>query len=395
MTVFKASQEALEPDDVDLALTRGGRALLTFDSGSQDARRFWHALRPRGGAFGSPVMQRVAGTREALEIDADGNAISIYRWFDGDPYYTTCCRRIAVQIRARGARRFGASQQISHPELDASPPALAVSRGDGRAAVAWEADRRLFIAERRPGRRFGPAGEVGPAAAGEPPMLGYDGAGTLIAVWRDGSRLRTTFRPRGGRFHEPTAVGAPRVLAEGYTTPWALAVGREGHAVAAWVTPDKLVAVAERRPGAMRFGSLRKLRRGGTRLNRPVHARVDATGRVVVAWVACSYDQPFPCEMTYSRRTRRGRWTVPRVVSAGYTLDAALAMNDDGAAALVWLERAGRFAAVARPGEAFGATKRIAEHGGQQIEAEIDRYGNAHVASVMPAAGVMFQSYER
>ena len=189
-----ASQDAFNPQ---VAFDGQGNAIAVwhrFDAGTNtivqaaaraaDSRRRRRYFTPkRGGSFGAPQDLSAAGQNASfpeVAVDGQGNAIAVWRRFDGTNFI--------VQAAARAAGgSFGAPQDLSAAGQKAGFPEVAVD-GQGNAIAVWQRfDGTNFImqaAVRAAGGSFGAPQDL--SAAGQTandPQVAVDGQGNAIAVW--------------------------------------------------------------------------------------------------------------------------------------------------------------------------------------------------------------------
>jgi hypothetical protein len=191
---------------------------------------------------------------------------------------------------------------------------------------------------------------ISPAAASASrPLIATDGAGNLVAVWRelDGrdSSIRAAFRPPGGAWTSKT-ISPPAAATE---SP-ALAMDRLGNAVAIWhrSTGRDSVVQAAVRPAGGDWNAAEDV-------STPSEPAFDAdvvleAGRVVAVWVVLRNRQTV---VVSAARTIDGDWTTPEVVAGpeGDPSAPAVALDDRGGAvaAFHWWDGAHhRVAAAAR-----------------------------------------------
>jgi hypothetical protein len=240
-----ASQDAFNPQ---VAFDGQGNAIAVwhrFDAGTNtivqaaaraaDSRRRRRYFTPkRGGSFGAPQDLSAAGQNASfpeVAVDGQGNAIAVWRRFDGTNFI--------VQAAARAAGgSFGAPQDLSAAGQKAGFPEVAVD-GQGNAIAVWQRfDGTNFImqaAARAAGGSFGAPQDL--SAAGQTandPQVAVDGQGNAIAVWSrsNGTNdiVQAAVRAAGGSFGAPqdlSAAGQDAHVPE-------VAVDGQGNAIAVW-----------------------------------------------------------------------------------------------------------------------------------------------------------------
>ena len=191
------------------------------------------SFRPRGGSFSRPQLlsdRRVEGTDLSAAISVSGEAFVAWAENETLAALGRARARVVVSVRAQGASRFGARQELSLGQAGAEDPALGVTPS-GEAVAVWEELRlnpsgvrtdplRVSSAIRPLGgawsapqalsedqRRF----TSGVSAPGRNPMVPRVSvlpSGAALAVWERASGLSTTccqrveaaVRPAGGAF---------------------------------------------------------------------------------------------------------------------------------------------------------------------------------------------------
>jgi len=188
----------------------------------------------RGGSFGAPQDLSAAGQSASFSevaVDGRGNAIAVWRRFDGTNTI------VQAAVRAAGGS-FGAPQDLSAAGQKAGFPEVAVD-GQGNAIAVWQRfDGTNFIVQasvRAAGGSFGAPQDV--SAAGQTandPQVVVDGQGNAIAVWSrsNGTNdiVQASVRAAGGSFGAPQDVSAAGQDAH---VPQ-VAVDGQGNAIAVW-----------------------------------------------------------------------------------------------------------------------------------------------------------------
>jgi hypothetical protein len=136
----------------------------------------------RGGSFGAPQDLSAAGQNASFPevvFDGQGNAIAVWRRFDGTNFI------VQAAVRAAGGS-FGAPQDLSAAGQTANDPQVAVG-GQGNAIAVWSRSNGtndIVQAAVRAGGSFGAAQDL--SAAGQDahvPEVAVDWQGNAIAVW--------------------------------------------------------------------------------------------------------------------------------------------------------------------------------------------------------------------
>ena len=192
------------------------------------------AARAAGGSFGAPQDLSAAGQKAGfpeVAVDGQGNAIAVWSRFDGTNFI--------VQAAARAAGgSFGAPQDLSAAGQGAFNPQVAVD-GQGNAIAVWRrfdgTNTIVQAAARAAGGSFGAPQDL--SAAGQKasfPEVAVDGQGNAIAVWSrfDGTNfiVQAAARAAGGSFGAPQDLSAAGQDAH---VPEA-AVDGQGNAIAVW-----------------------------------------------------------------------------------------------------------------------------------------------------------------
>ena len=240
-----AGQDAFNPQ---VAVDGQGNAIAVwhrFDAGTntivQAAARVAASRRRRryftpkqGGGFGAPQDLSAAGQSASFSevaVDGQGNAIAVWRRFDGTNFI------VQAAVRAAGGS-FGAPQDLSAAGQKAGFPEVAVD-GQGNAIAVWQRfDGTNFImqaAVRAAGGSFGAPQDL--SAAGQTandPQVAVDGRGNAIAVWSrsNGTNdiVQAAARAAGGSFGAPQDLSAAGQDAH---VPQ-VAVDGQGNAIAVW-----------------------------------------------------------------------------------------------------------------------------------------------------------------
>jgi hypothetical protein len=216
-----------------------GAAVIAGVVREKDAFVVRAAVRDPGASFGAPVTLRVPGVGQlggyvsvAVAVTPNGEALVAARQND------FAKRRVHVfAFRRPAGGGFGAAQAVTtRPDL-ISFTLLAGADARGGFTLAWTRSR--------------------------------DGRHTA---------LETASAPPGGTFGPVARVGAASFL----SAP-SLAVAPDGRALLAYAT-DTAVLVAERAPGAPRFGPRAQVGGGPVALLAPVAAALGDDGAAAVAW---------------------------------------------------------------------------------------------------------------
>ena len=243
------------------------------------------AARAAGGSFGAPQDLSAAGQgafNPQVAFDGQGNAIAVWHRFDGT--------NTIVQAAARAAGgSFGAPQDLSAAGQKASFPEVAVD-GQGNAIAVWRRfDGTNFIvqaAARAAGGSFGAPQDL--SAAGQKagfPEVAVDGQGNAIAVWQrfDGTNfiVQAAARAAGGSFGAPQDLSAAGQTANDPQ----VAVDGQDNAIAVWSRSNgtNIIVQAAARAAGGSFGAPQDLSAAGQDAHVP-EAAVDGQGNAIAVW---------------------------------------------------------------------------------------------------------------
>lgn len=191
------------------------------------------AVRPPGGEFGRPVTLSDAdpfGDAPQVAIDAAGNAIVVWRQFDGGG------RVVQAAVRPADGE-FGRPVTLSAPGENTTAPSLATD-ATGRTTVVWSGRDApgdvVWATTLAPDGQFGRAVTLSdPAGGADAPHVASAG-GAATVVWTqvvDGERrVEAAVRPAGGEFGSAVALSLPGGAAEAPR----VAMRAAGDALAVW-----------------------------------------------------------------------------------------------------------------------------------------------------------------
>jgi hypothetical protein len=205
-------------------------------------------LSPGGTAFGDRVI--VAGASGdvgavAMAAGADGTAVAAWTEY-------TVPTRVRVSVRPPGGG-FGPARTVGEEvdPIQGRQALAAVVLPDGHVRVAWRVSEdqtqrgAVRVATLHSGR---PATVTAPGETADLVEMGTDARGRSTILWHDADvrhdDLGIVTRPVSPRGQ----VGRRTVLAKAGRAP-SLAVGADGSAIAAWVTPDRREIRAARQSG--------------------------------------------------------------------------------------------------------------------------------------------------
>jgi len=264
----------------EVAVDPDGRALVVWqiDDGTFD--RIQARFRSASGALGPIETLSPPGRnayRPQVAIDADGDALVIWRGYDG-------MEEVQVQGRARSRPgRWGPVRTFSAGGVDLEPPEVAME-SDGDALVVWQADDGIQGRARSAGGGLGPL-ETFSKAGGRIPEVAIDADGDAVIVWRrsDGTNdlIYARIRFANGDLGETenlSAAGRNADLPE-------VGVAADGDAVVVWErfngTINRVQARTLSAAGAL--GPIETLSAAGGTAGLPQVA-VNADGEAVAVW---------------------------------------------------------------------------------------------------------------
>lgn len=178
------------------------------------------ATRPPGGAFGSPVELSAQGRhagRPQVAVDPSGAAVAVWFWPEDDGHNT-----IQAAIRPPGGA-FGSPVRLSAPGESADRPQVSMAP-DGTATAIWyrwSGSEQVVQASTRPpnGVFGGPVDLSAPGQDAVDPQVAIGPDGSAIAVWRRGSVGNLTIQSASTvRPSPPPAAGPSPPPAAGSAT---------------------------------------------------------------------------------------------------------------------------------------------------------------------------------
>jgi RTX calcium-binding nonapeptide repeat (4 copies) len=195
------------------------------------------------------------------------------------------------------------------------------------------------------------AGELQPSdisrdgASGSTPRIASDGAGNIVAVWRevdgDASAIRAASRPAGGTWSSAQRISTPAAATESPK----LAMDKLGNAVAVWQrsTGHDSVVQAAIRPAGGAWSPAQDLSAPGeAAFNADVALEA---GQMTAVWMVMSGRQT---AIETSSRAVDGSWSPAVTISGpiGNTSAPVVAVDDEGAALAAWRWSDGAFLVV-------------------------------------------------
>jgi hypothetical protein len=185
-----------------------------------------------------------------------------------------------------------------------------------------------------------------PGASASAPRIASDGAGNVVAVWReadgDSESIRAAVRPSGGAWSSAQGISSPALAAESPE----LAMDRQGNAVAVWQrsTGRNSVVQAAVRPAGGTWAQPQDVSSPGVVAFAPdVSAEA---GRTIVVWIAVLASRTV---VESSIRSTSGEWSTPKQLSdpGGNATAPVISMDDRGGAVAAWQWFDGAHLAVA------------------------------------------------
>jgi hypothetical protein len=234
------------------------------------------AYRPAGGAFGPPVplsglLPVVRVLKPRIAVAADGTAVVAWT------RQTVAGTQVEATVGRGGV--WEPRALLSDPGDNGGGHAVAIGR-QGEAVITWTAgsaanpsSRRVKGTVRLGCGGFGAAVDLSQVGATSPRVVGVDGVGNMLAVWRrdEGGvgHVEAARRPAGASGWEPARkiLSWPTRSADASEPP-ALAVSPDGQVLVLAVEPAGRGSVVRARVGSVRsgrFGATEEVVRGPNR----------------------------------------------------------------------------------------------------------------------------------
>jgi len=330
-----AGQNAAAPQ---VAIDGAGDVTAIWDRSDGSNSIVQAAVRPAGGGFSAPVDLSAAGRDADLEqvaVDGAGDAVAVWRRFDGSKYI------VQAAVRPAGGS-FGAPVDLSAAGQNADAPQVALDPA-GNAVAVWDrydsAGHTIAQAAVRPaGGSFGMPVDL--SAAGnhaQGAQVAVDQAGDAIAVWRryNGTKwiAQAAVRPAGGSFAMPVDLSLSDLDA---SLPQ-VAVDAAGDAVVVWDHFDTFngnnsTVQATVRPAGGAFGAPVDLSKAGIKAYGS-HVAMDPAGDAVAVWERSDGD----FVVQAAARPAGGSFGAVQDVSVSTGVPSArVAMDPAGDAIAVW-----------------------------------------------------------
>jgi hypothetical protein len=190
-----------------------------------------------------------------------------------------------------------------------------------------------------------PADISGKGESGSTPRIASDGAGDILAIWRevdgDTSAIRAAFRPAGESWGSAQRISTPALATESPR----VAMDKAGNALAVWQRSsghDSVVQAAVRPAGGVWSEPEDLSGPGEVAFNADVAAKA---GRMIAVWTVLRERRTV---VVSSSRTVAGSWAPVQTISGpvGNTSAAVVAVDDHGAAVASWRWSDGAFLVV-------------------------------------------------
>ncbi len=378
----RAATDATQPDaDVDA----NGNAIVVwrqFIGGNQVIRA---AYRPAGGTFGAPVTLSEGGQNADtphVDFDGNGNAIAVWHRFNGTSNI--------VQLRRRAAGGgFGPVEDLTASGVSSTYPQVDTA-ANGTAVIAWLSNSAPTAVVRSPSGSYGPTAPLsGNAVSASPPTppvdVAMNASGDALVSWTRSPALgESSYRPTGGSFGAAETVTAPTGSTSVYPKG---AVDRFGNATLVFETCSpcsifsafRPAGVAESYEGVQIISNVA----GGSFLPQ---VAVDNDGEAIVMWIT---NAGGPNVVQYRSRPLNAPFRATEDVSApGATASYPQVRFDaNGNAVAVWNRQSGsayRVQSARRlQGGDFGAVTNVSAVGldySTYAGFGVDAEGNALVA---------------
>ena len=319
---------------VHLAASPAGAAVAVWECPKGGHTIVQASTHARGGSWGPPHDLSAAG-RDAhvprVALDRAGAALAVWTRSNGTDVIVQ-----AVYRRANGG--WLPSEDVSGPGLDVDHPDVALDAGGNGVAVWQSSDGSSSIiqaAARTSAGSWSTPQPLSSAGYSERPQVGVDSAGEAVAVWSSHAahtRVEAAVRRAGGNWASAQTLSSPGADA---LQPQ-VDVNPRGNAIAAWVSFDGRTSAIQTtsRPRGGAWGAVQDISQRSPDLGAPRIA-LDADGDAVAVWrgLRSAHER-----IQAARRSTRGAWSAPRLISSG-AADADLpdvALDAAGNGAAIW-----------------------------------------------------------
>jgi hypothetical protein len=214
-----------------VAIGPDGEAIAVWSRSNGTSTIIQAAVRPPGGAWQAPLNLSAAGENASepqLAVDGAGDAIAVWRRYDGANYI--------VQATGRSANGdWQQPQDLSAPGQDAEAPQVAFDN-TGNAAAVWRRSNGTNTAIEASSKSSGgvwqaPLNLSAASQNASEPQLAVDSVGDLLAIWtRSNGVIQSAARPTGGVWQMPLDLSE---AGQSASEPQ-LAVDGSGDALALW-----------------------------------------------------------------------------------------------------------------------------------------------------------------
>jgi hypothetical protein len=276
-----------------IAADGAGHALAVWDQGSLTSlRSIWANRYDASTGWGTP--EQVSGAvlldsnaeRAQVAVDSSGRALVVWEQRSGT--------RVSIAAnRYTPGTGWGTPELIETDDTGNATDAQIAMDSSGHALAVWsQSNGALFSVW---SNRFSPATgwgtaelvETGSAGDASRPQIAVDPGGNAIAVWDQGSGVRTDVW--ANRYEVGSGWGAPELIetdSAGDADSAQIAFGTSGHALAVWHQSDgtRFNIVANRYSAGSGWGSAQRVNIEDARDARRPQIALDASGEAVAVW---------------------------------------------------------------------------------------------------------------
>ena len=173
-----------------VAVGGDGAAVAVWERSDGDYSIIQASVLTPGGAWSVPQQLSVPGgnaTSARIAMDDAGDALAIWRWYDGLNWI------LAASYRPAG-HDWQRVRQVSVSGFSAGPPGLAMN-GSGRAVAIWTETSGVWTAQFGVDGRWARKRKMDAPGAGAPnPSVSIDATGDETAFWSSGGSVYGSFR---------------------------------------------------------------------------------------------------------------------------------------------------------------------------------------------------------
>jgi hypothetical protein len=191
-----AAVDLSDPDNVtrspQVAVGGDGTAVAVWQRSDGDYSTIHSSVLAPGGAWSAPLRLSVPGGEASsprVAMDDAGDALAIWRWYDGLNWI------IASSFRPAG-HDWQRVRQVSVAGISARPAGLAMN-GSGRAVAIWAESTGLWSSRFGANGRWGGERQVEDDSGGPiggAPSVAINASGDETALWSEGGSLFGSFR---------------------------------------------------------------------------------------------------------------------------------------------------------------------------------------------------------